>query len=350
MSRLASCISSDKAFVLYRIPGKNVCLIDQLQPRLPELQSFLMIPFSEGEEPEFRIENGSLSVLDYEEVSRSQLFPSREAGSGSSDNKQDTQREIEIDKKEHIKLINKALEELHSNTLHKVVLARKERRPLPVGFDAISFFLRLCVKYPSAFVYMIRLPGFTIWMGASPELLLRSNGLNCSTVSLAGTKPNSENRPWKDKELREQAIVSEYIRTTLEHAGISSISEEGPFDAKAGNLLHLKTVFRFRTNISAEKLARKLHPTPAIAGIPKQAATDFILQNEKTTRSYYTGFTGPYDSEKSEFYVNLRCASLFHKQIDLYAGGGILEGSEAEAEYQETLHKMQTVWSVVENS
>ena len=350
MSRLAASLASDGPFALYRIPGEEVQLIDTLPQKLPQLRNFLFAPFRSESEPEIRLENGSWSIVSKEELIGSRLILSGEPGPGSPETKNPGNADFDAEKWGHIKLINKALEEIHAKALLKVVLARQERRNLPPGFDLLTFFRQLSAKYPSAFVYLLRLPDGNFWTGASPELLIRAREGLYSTVALAGTRRSAENRPWTGKEQLEQAIVSDYLRGALHAAGAQEIQETGPFEAEAGHLRHLKSVFHFKASLSPETLARKLHPTPAVAGIPQQAAMEFIDANETHSRGYYAGFLGPFDAENADFYVNLRCASLFHTTMSLYAGGGILEGSDPEAEFEETLYKMQTVWSVVENS
>ena len=115
--------------------------------------------------------------------------------------------------------------------------------------------------------------------------------------------------------------------------------------------MHLKTDFYFHlkeTDRLGDVLCQ-LHPTPAVCGLPKQAAYDFILQNEGHNRSYYAGIIGwlaPHDGQTA-LYVNLRCMHLTGKKATLYAGGGILPSSVEESEWQETQHKMETMRRVI---
>ena len=97
-----------------------------------------------------------------------------------------------------------------------------------------------------------------------------------------------------------------------------------------------------------KKFLDQLHPTPAVAGLPKGEALDFIVDREPLDRSFYGGYFGLKCNEKSRYYVNLRCMQLFNKSYALYAGGGITKDSEPAAEWQETEAKMDTMKNVIQ--
>ena len=99
------------------------------------------------------------------------------------------------------------------------------------------------------------------------------------------------------------------------------------------------------------KLLKRLHPTPAVCGLPKEETYRFIRKNEGYDRSYYSGFIGWLNpDEKSNLYVNLRCMNILSDAFVLYAGGGILASSETESEWLETEAKMQTMMHLILNS
>jgi isochorismate synthase len=91
-----------------------------------------------------------------------------------------------------------------------------------------------------------------------------------------------------------------------------------------------------------------LHPTPAICGFPLSKSLEFINEFESFNREYYAGFLGPI-SKSGDFslWVNLRCAKIQSSTINFYAGAGIVEGSDPEAEYLETERKMDTLRQLV---
>ena len=128
------------------------------------------------------------------------------------------------------------------------------------------------------------------------------------------------------------------------------ITEKGPYTARAGQLVHLKTDFLFQlkeTKFLGE-LLKELHPTPAVCGLPKKEAYQFIAENEGYDRRYYTGFIGWMDLEgQTDLYVNLRCMEIRTTEVKLYAGGGILPSSEVRNEWDETNQKMKTMKKIV---
>lgn len=91
----------------------------------------------------------------------------------------------------------------------------------------------------------------------------------------------------------------------------------------------------------------ELHPTPAIAGLPTDQAILWINKNETKNREYYTGYLGLYSSARAELYVNLRCLKYQNEITTIYVGGGIVEGSTFELEFEETEHKAETLLSSI---
>ena len=123
-------------------------------------------------------------------------------------------------------------------------------------------------------------------------------------------------------------------------------TETVPKPVRAGELAHLKSDFCFPlpNNKKLGDLLKRLHPTPAVCGLPKEKAYRFIQENEGYDRQYYSGFIGWLEPEgKSDLYVNLRCMNILSDRLVLYAGSGLLPSSEPESEWQETEAKMQTM-------
>ena len=144
---------------------------------------------------------------------------------------------------------------------------------------------------------------------------------------------------------RIEQLVADYLARRLEiHS--DTIIQQPTHTVRAGNLVHLRSDFTF-TLPSTEKLGtllESLHPTPAVCGLPKEEARNFILENESAPREYYSGFMGPLCMEgETHLYVALRCMRLFPQCHVLYAGGGLLPESTAENEWGETEQKMETM-------
>jgi len=92
----------------------------------------------------------------------------------------------------------------------------------------------------------------------------------------------------------------------------------------------------------------ELHPTPAVCGLPKNLADDFIKENEKHDRKYYSGYLGPWKlNQEVNLFVNLRCMEITCDQFVLYAGGGITSKSIPEREWEETIQKAKTLLDVI---
>jgi isochorismate synthase len=215
-------------------------------------------------------------------------------------------------------------------------------------------FQTICRKHPNAFVYLFKSDEH-FWMGASPEPLLRLSDGNISTVSLAGTRPYAEKHldlnKWTAKEVLEQEYVTRYIHDVLREFNVKDYRISSPYVKKAGNLLHLRTDF----TLGLEKITHRLwefvdamHPTPAVAGQPKEDAISFIKQLEPHDRDYYTGFMGPVNRESgTDLFVNLRCMKITPGYISLYVGGGITLESDSEEEWNETQWKAESLLKIL---
>ncbi|ESU28410.1 isochorismate synthase [Flavobacterium limnosediminis JC2902] len=253
-------------------------------------------------------------------------------------------------------MVEKAVADIHSGHFKKVVLSREEIVNLD-HFDVTDFFQKLLHNYPQAFKYCFFHPKVGLWMGATPEQLLKVKDFEIHTVALAGTKVNKgkEDVVWKQKEKDEQQLVTDFILENLkDHVSEQIVSS--PYTAYAGNLLHIKTDISAKMNDanSLKQVLKILHPTPAVCGYPKLLAKDFILQNEGYDREYYAGFLGELNmnfatgrSENSDLFVNLRCMKIKDKKAHLFVGCGITKDSDPEKEFLETVNKSMTMKKIL---
>lgn len=245
------------------------------------------------------------------------------------------------------------IEPLRAGAFRKLVLSRSEACTLPVSFTLLEAFVKACNSYPRMMISLCYTPRTGVWIGSTPEIMLSGSGQRWHTVALAGTLPmQGDTLPtrWSSKNREEQAFVSDYIRRELQSFA-TDIEEEGPYTARAGQLAHLKTDFRFHLEDTGHlgSLLQRLYPTPAVCGLPKEEAHRFILAREGYDRAYYSGIVGWIDPKKDTFlYVNLRCMRISRGEAVLYAGGGILPSSDVESEWEETRHKMRTMREVLE--
>lgn len=244
----------------------------------------------------------------------------------------------------YLELISKTVEELNTTSTEKIVISRIKEIENE-GVNLIKTFKNLHQNYPKAFVYIWFTKENGLWIGASPELLLEEENLTVKTVSLAGTLPKEEE--WTSKEIHEQQVVTDYIVSNLQDA--KSISVNGPHTVDAGFFNHLKSYISAEVDDyeQVNKILNRLHPTPAVCGMPKQEAKNFILANEGYDRKYYAGYFGFKMPEKSLYFVNLRCAQIFSDVVKLYVGGGIMPDSNPEKEWQETELKSKTIGNLL---
>lgn len=255
---------------------------------------------------------------------------------------------------DYLVCVNHAIEQIHTAKFSKVIVSRricKEKKNESMG----RLFLGMHDVNPGVFVFVVNLPKAGLWMGATPELLFRSDGRHAQTVSLAATQPL---RPdgrycWFTKEIEEQAFVSRYTVDVLHRFGFSTYQTKGPQDLETATVAHLKTSFFFSGDQIQDRLGEfveQLCPTPAVCGLPKVEAARFIQAFEPHDRRYYTGFLGPWRLEQSgtDVYVNLRSMEIEDAQYVLYTGGGITARSNPEQEWEETTQKSRTLLNAIE--
>jgi isochorismate synthase len=230
----------------------------------------------------------------------------------------------------------------------------------------MALFEEACRLYPRMFISLVYTPQSGMWLMATPEILLEGGGHDWRTIALAGTmrlegdslsfdSPPSQGGTgmdisWSTKNIQEQRYVATYLMECLEHFS-NQITEEGPYTARAANLVHLRSDFNFVLEDPRRigELIRALHPTPAVCGLPKQQAFDFIRRNESQPRRYYSGFSGPFNPDvETHLFVSLRCMQILDDSYCLYAGGGLLRDSEEEMEWEETEAKLETMRSLLE--
>ena len=253
--------------------------------------------------------------------------------------------------------------QLVEGNFKKIVLARKSKVKTDRKFNEKELFLEACRCYPRQFVALVHFIHAGVWLMATPEILLEGNRHEWTTMALAGTMQmdKTANCPqrfqdksplsafWSSKNIEEQEYVTSYINRVLQPL-VEEIIVEGPCTTRVGGLLHLRTNFRFRllSQTDVTTLLKRLFPTPAVCGIPKESSKEFILQHEHNSRRYYSGFSGLISPEgDTRLYVTLRCMEIKNGFCELYAGSGLMPESKEENEYQETKAKMQPMLALI---
>lgn len=244
--------------------------------------------------------------------------------------------------------------ELEEGRMSKVVLSRTVDIQVAGRFESeYELFIRACQRYPRLFVGMAFVSHNEAWLAATPEVLLEGRDGRWHTMALAGTMRLSgdqlagegEQVRWAPKDIEEQRYVASYIADQLKALGIS-YEEHGPRTVRAADLVHLRSDFDFAlpADVPVSRVLQTLHPTPAVCGLPKRQAQQFILQHEYAPRHYYSGFMGLWNWQgQTRLYVTLRCLASTPHHCRLYAGGGLLRESTEDAEWLETEAKLQTM-------
>lgn len=361
---LDSLTRSRLSFALYRLPWTDECCLvmqtsgDAEQPAsicdLNGKKGFVIAPFRLSAGHPLVVIRPDITAYGRDEITAALSATDREDLVPACPDTQAADSPIlseETCKQQYAAAFERFITPLREKRFRKLVLSRSATRPLPDGFSPLGAFVRACNSYPRMMIYLCHTPVSGTWMGSTPEILLSGHGKEWHTVALAGTMPmHDEVMPtlWDEKNREEQGCVADYIRRVVKKFG-GKLTEKGPYTARAGQLVHLKTDFRFMLK-GADKtgdLLQELHPTPAVCGLPKEEAFRFIPENEGYDRAYYSGFIGWLDPEgHTDLYVNLRCMKIESREATLYAGGGILASSEVESEWAETGEKLKTMINV----
>jgi menaquinone-specific isochorismate synthase len=251
--------------------------------------------------------------------------------------------------------VEAATERIGAGGMSKVVLAREVVVEGASAHDPAAVFGALREQFPSCFCFCAGTPE-AAFLGASPELLVRRSGASAQTVALAGSTRRSsdpavddhlgEQLLRSDKDRREQRIVAERIVRALRPHAVWVEAAPDPELVRVANIQHLATpiVAQLAEPRSAISLAGLLHPTPAVGGEPWPAAAPAIDELERMDRGWYAGPVGWMDAtEDGEFCVALRSALLRDREARLYAGVGVVAGSDPAAELAETEIKLQAL-------
>jgi isochorismate synthase len=250
----------------------------------------------------------------------------------------------------HIKKVEKAIEILKDDLtgLQKIIISSAITAQVK-NFSWETALYKLMKKYDEAMVWIWFHPQVGMWMGATPELLGSFKKDRFETMALAGTLPVNKNELiiWSNKEIREQKLVADFIINQLKD--FSEKIEVAPTKTIfQGKIAHIQT--GIKTNVSQEsaiEIILKLHPTPAVSGLPVEKAMKYIKQIEKDPRKYYTGFLGLKTTGNYKFYVNLRSMEILENELVFYAGGGILQDSDPVKEWEEIKNKTHVLYKIL---
>ena len=256
-------------------------------------------------------------------------------------------------KQQWMESVKQVLELLEQNQLEKMVLARKLIFRFSESLDTLHVFKKMREKYANSFFFFFQINPDLTFMGVSPELLYLREGEKIYSEALAGTRPRGKTesrnaeleRELKtdEKERREHRWVSDEISKNLKNICSSWSCLDKEKVVKLAYVQHLQSRFQgiLKDGITDGKILEVFHPTPAVAGHPRQSALHYIRKLENFDRGWYAGPIGWLSLSKAEFAVALRSALIFKKEALIYGGAGIVRGSKPAREWQEIENKLK---------
>lgn len=248
-----------------------------------------------------------------------------------------------------IDLIKLATQTIAGEDLDKVVLARATDLQFSQSVNAAAVMASSRRLNLNCYHFFMAFSADTAFLGSSPERLYRRRDTALRTEALAGTVANhpEDHRAWQlgdwlmkdDKNQRENMLVVEDIYQRLQGC-TQTLDVLPPQVLRLRKVQHLRRCIWTELNQADDMLClMQLQPTAAVAGIPRELAREFIQQNEPFEREWYAGSAGYLSLRQSEFCVSLRSAKISANVVRLYAGAGIVRGSDPEQEWQEIDNK-----------
>ncbi|MCA2981041.1 MAG: isochorismate synthase [Myxococcaceae bacterium] len=244
-------------------------------------------------------------------------------------------------------LVARGLEYLRSGGCSKLVLARALAVKGDAPLSERAVLKALEARNPTCWTFLVRGRDGSAFIGASPELLCEADGGNLTVDALAGTAALGDDAALErsEKDRREHQAVVDDVRARLDAFATRIEAPPRPVIKRLSTLVHLHTPVsaRLRGGVSALAAARALHPTPAVAGAPRERALAFLAQHEAFSRGWYAGAVGAMGPARATFAVGLRSAHVKGATARLFVGAGVVEGSTPEGEWLETERKASTM-------
>jgi menaquinone-specific isochorismate synthase len=243
---------------------------------------------------------------------------------------------------------------LDHGKLEKVVLAREMSLQCGSQPDLQAVLQRLLRRGDGTLCFALR-RGASTFLGATPERLVTKHGSEIVTEALAGSAAAGNSAALKStlsdrKNQLEHSLVVREIVERLHGLGADVDVPERPQPRQFGPLVHLHTVLKARKLAAPHLLVlgERLHPTPAVGGVPLEQAVEFIRNHESFDRGRYASPVGWFDANgDGELAVALRSGLVRGREVRLFAGAGLVQGSEADAEWYETDLKLRSLFDAL---
>lgn len=256
--------------------------------------------------------------------------------------------------------VSAALAAIDAGRVSKVVLSRRVKLTAKKVFSSKDLLVNLIDGPSKGTVFLYRY-GDVFFCGCTPELLVRKHGLDVESECLAGTigvgTTEAETARLADallhdeKNRREHAFVVDFVRSVIERNCHAVHIPAAPVIKRLQHVQHLHTPVHAKVmeGRSVENLAGQLMPTPALAGMPVGESLMLLRETEPYNRGFFGGSVGYRTADGDGAYsVAIRCGVFDGEMGWLYAGCGIVAGSDAASEYDEIDMKLQTILSAFE--
>lgn len=250
-------------------------------------------------------------------------------------------------------LVNEALAWLRENGARKVVLARKNILAARTLWDPVSLFHCLERMKENSFLFFCRQKNGDAFLGRSPERLFRLSSGILASDAIAGTRRRGDNPVQDDrlatelmasaKDLLEHRFVVDYIREQMAFFCKNVSVEVSRSPLKLRHLQHILTRISgsIKKDLGPVDILHRLHPTPAVGGMPPGLSRALIQRLEPFGRGWFGAPVGWMTKDAAEFAVGIRSALVHGDELHLFGGAGIVIGSDAGMEWKETGHKME---------
>ncbi|HET7204247.1 MAG TPA: isochorismate synthase [Steroidobacteraceae bacterium] len=257
----------------------------------------------------------------------------------------------------YVERVQHAIDAIHAGSFDKVVVAREVHVEAGASIDPVAWLVALRERFPTCTLFAID-AGEAVFLGATPERLVRVHGASVETVALAGTAPRGASAA-ADRALgealcdsrkngQEHAFVVQHLRTALAACCDDVEYDPEPRLLRTRTVMHLRTDLRARRRAAAPasllELVERLHPTPAVGGLPRDPALAWLAEHEGLERGWFAGPIGYLQANgDGEFDVALRSALVRGRAATAWAGAGIVARSQPRAEFTETELKLRAV-------
>lgn len=266
------------------------------------------------------------------------------------------------DKAQWSTLVGQALQQIGQDRFKKVVLARETSVTLNKPLSGPQLLKASQARNHHSFHFLLTLNSESCFVGSTPERLYSRNDVTLETEALAGTSGRDSNAEkdqaladWLTHDAKNQQenlyVVDDIVERLTPHAVQIEVQQQARL-VRLRKVQHLKRSIHatLQPGINGVQLLSALQPTAAVAGLPREEAMSFIQQQEPFERGWYSGSMGYISHQRAELCVAIRSARVSGNRLQLYAGAGIVAGSDAEYEWQELDGKMSTLLSLMANA